>query len=1167
MPTPGEYQNGQVFTADDANWMRSSILTLDGKTQNATAITAGLMSAADKSKLDGIASGAEVNVQADWAQTSTSADDFIKNKPGNATSSVDGLMSAEDKAKLDSLVDDTLTVTGKAADAKVTGDIRDAILITNTIDIVFRQGAISSGADSSSNTAIRLRTPNYYEARYGFTLEVTEGFRAYIYYYERGESGYTYKVSSGEWVSGTYTNDSPPYPYMRFMLSKTDGDEKLLVTDVVPPVTIDAASVTDKKLEVLGKAADAKIAGDSIRFLQSEVAQIGYCEPITITPFTGTVGINGATAEYSNGSVKLYGTISAVRRFCCLNGQKFVATSATAMRTTLMPGVYKVTISTSGSWPSGVEPRIATTPSTYNAGPVKYYADGAQFEISESVMAGINVAASSNFGTEESPSYIYIRIDRLERKAKFENVESLKNLAENTALKEIPNTSTWEIGGFSSVDGTETETSVQIRTVGYIDASEIIGARTISGYKIAIFAWSKDSGNYVGRINHLGEISGDGYVQRFYEWEFDPQYKYRLTMINNSAADITTSAASNCRYLVRRIDNTLSAPQEAADAKATGDAISGAVASIDNVRETLSDEIDNVHASLDEAVANLTGSATTVSGLYISATGTLVALSSSSVDRTICVHGEPNKTYRVVKATSTVMRAGCGASGSLAAGDPLVGVVELPSASTNPLRVTTDEDNTWIYVQLFTDSAGSTTIDEHLPTLVVCEDVHYEADMLKHQSKAVSTLVNSLHNLVNYGYDSYVNKTTSYGVTVERNGTRVLLNGSASSSSYGIRFVISGDNVPTFTSQTISNGLIKLTGGHKYRYRLRLVSGTVSRSVSPWIVKAGAVGTSDTQNISTDPITGDTLNEFVYSDEAYPDGIFIIIYAPRSSTGITFTGALFEATLEDVTSGCADDAFSNVAPLEAETATSVHHSGDLVVYNRKLYEVISDISVGDALTPGTNVAETTIEGKLVEASQATQEVSQATQAAQSDADALEDQLDPEMMITSTLYIQNGTYYNDTYKKTVMITNGLISASVTSNSSNYDYTHYYITGEFATQKANLSSGLPPIGSVLPISKLSGLNAIKAYVDSTVTYDVAAQLVLYFCSVSEDTVTRLGNVVVKVTSTNGEKKFVTTKFTIPEGTTHYALDFYTGDASYVANKRMVTRVKFCYLPTTT
>lgn len=35
----------------------------------------------EKSKLSGIAAGAEVNVQADWNQTTTTADDYIKNKP------------------------------------------------------------------------------------------------------------------------------------------------------------------------------------------------------------------------------------------------------------------------------------------------------------------------------------------------------------------------------------------------------------------------------------------------------------------------------------------------------------------------------------------------------------------------------------------------------------------------------------------------------------------------------------------------------------------------------------------------------------------------------------------------------------------------------------------------------------------------------------------------------------------------------------------------------------------------------------------------------------------------------------------------------------------------------------------------------------------------------
>jgi len=51
----------------------------------ATTSAPGSMSAADKTKLDGIAAGAEVNVQPDWTQADNTKDDFIKNKPATFT--------------------------------------------------------------------------------------------------------------------------------------------------------------------------------------------------------------------------------------------------------------------------------------------------------------------------------------------------------------------------------------------------------------------------------------------------------------------------------------------------------------------------------------------------------------------------------------------------------------------------------------------------------------------------------------------------------------------------------------------------------------------------------------------------------------------------------------------------------------------------------------------------------------------------------------------------------------------------------------------------------------------------------------------------------------------------------------------------------------------------
>ena len=52
----------------------------------ATESSDGLMSAADKIKLDGISASAEVNVQSDWSQSDTTADDYITNKPSIPTS-------------------------------------------------------------------------------------------------------------------------------------------------------------------------------------------------------------------------------------------------------------------------------------------------------------------------------------------------------------------------------------------------------------------------------------------------------------------------------------------------------------------------------------------------------------------------------------------------------------------------------------------------------------------------------------------------------------------------------------------------------------------------------------------------------------------------------------------------------------------------------------------------------------------------------------------------------------------------------------------------------------------------------------------------------------------------------------------------------------------------
>lgn len=64
-----------------ANGSADTFTYYDTTYGDASTSKAGLMSSADKTKLNGIATGAEVNVQSDWNQSTTTADDFIKNKP------------------------------------------------------------------------------------------------------------------------------------------------------------------------------------------------------------------------------------------------------------------------------------------------------------------------------------------------------------------------------------------------------------------------------------------------------------------------------------------------------------------------------------------------------------------------------------------------------------------------------------------------------------------------------------------------------------------------------------------------------------------------------------------------------------------------------------------------------------------------------------------------------------------------------------------------------------------------------------------------------------------------------------------------------------------------------------------------------------------------------
>lgn len=87
--------NNTTYTFTGAASGTAYVITCTPSSGSAQTITipladgtnAGLMSPSEYTKLSGIESGAEANVQSDWSQSDSTADDFIKNKPTTGTAS------------------------------------------------------------------------------------------------------------------------------------------------------------------------------------------------------------------------------------------------------------------------------------------------------------------------------------------------------------------------------------------------------------------------------------------------------------------------------------------------------------------------------------------------------------------------------------------------------------------------------------------------------------------------------------------------------------------------------------------------------------------------------------------------------------------------------------------------------------------------------------------------------------------------------------------------------------------------------------------------------------------------------------------------------------------------------------------------------------------------
>ena len=120
---------------------------------DATTSASGLMSSTDKTKLNGIASGAEVNVQADWNETSSSSDAYIQNKPSLGTAALRNIPTSGDASNSEVV----LGADSRLSDARPASDVSSwAKASTKPTYTASEVGAIATTAKGANNGVAEL---------------------------------------------------------------------------------------------------------------------------------------------------------------------------------------------------------------------------------------------------------------------------------------------------------------------------------------------------------------------------------------------------------------------------------------------------------------------------------------------------------------------------------------------------------------------------------------------------------------------------------------------------------------------------------------------------------------------------------------------------------------------------------------------------------------------------------------------------------------------------------------------------------------------------------------------------------------------------------------------------------------------------------------------------
>lgn len=172
------------------------------------------------------------------------------------------------------------------------------------------------------------------------------------------------------------------------------------------------AELADGRVDFLGNTFDN--IGDAIRaqgaYNNGNIMSMGHLEPYTFVSRKLNLSGSGITAQYDSGKIKLYGTSTAARSLIALNNQLGIITSGTAFTRTLPAGRYKVKIKSTGVFEEINYLRCSYS-TLANAFTVN---DGDVIDFTADVMVAIPIANSTFFGTEDTPTFIDVSLDKIE---------------------------------------------------------------------------------------------------------------------------------------------------------------------------------------------------------------------------------------------------------------------------------------------------------------------------------------------------------------------------------------------------------------------------------------------------------------------------------------------------------------------------------------------------------------------------------------------------------------------------------------------------------------------------------------------------------------------------------------------------------------------------------